>query len=50
MPTKEEPKNESISDQAAAAELEIKTDELKPEDTDKIAGGGGGMWSGKTTT
>ncbi len=39
MPTKEEPKKESIDDQPAAAELEIKTEELKPEDTEKVAGG-----------
>jgi len=28
-------------DQPAAAELETKSDEIKPEDTEKIAGGGG---------
>jgi hypothetical protein len=39
MPTKEEPKHEPTKDQPATAEFEIKSDELKPEDTDKIAGG-----------
>ncbi len=41
MPNEELIKDESSKDQPAAAELEIKTDELKPEDTDKIAGGAG---------
>jgi hypothetical protein len=41
MPANEDlTKDELSKDQPAAAELEIKTDELKPEDTDKIAGGG----------
>ncbi len=35
MPDQDEPKK----DQAAAAELETKSDELKPEDAEKIAGG-----------
>ena len=41
MPAKEEllKKNESIKDQAATAELENKTGELKPEEAEKIAGG-----------
>ena len=41
MPTKEElKKDESIKDQAAEAELEHKTDELKREEAEKIVGGG----------
>jgi hypothetical protein len=42
MPTNEElPKNsESLKDQPAAAELEHTNEELKPEDAEKIAGGG----------
>jgi len=35
MPDNEEPK-----DQPAPAELEHKSEELKPEDAEKIAGGG----------
>ena len=34
-------KDESIKDQPAAAELENKTEELKPEEAEKIAGGAG---------
>ncbi len=43
MPAKEElPKtNESIKDQAATAELENKTEEIKPDEAEKIAGGYG---------
>ncbi len=37
MPSNEEPKK----DQPASAELEHKSEELKPEDAEKIAGGGG---------
>jgi hypothetical protein len=32
--------NEPQKDQAAAAELETKSEELKPEDVEKVAGGG----------
>lgn len=41
MQAKEEllKKSESSKDQAAAAELENKTQELKPEEAEKIAGG-----------
>jgi hypothetical protein len=42
MPTSEEPKQEeSITDQPAVPDLEITTEELEQEDTDKIAAGGG---------
>lgn len=40
MPSNEEPKEESIQDQPASAELETKSEELKPEDAEKVAGGG----------
>ena len=41
MPAKQEllKKDESINDQPAEAELENKTEELKPEEAEKIAGG-----------
>jgi len=41
MPTNEAlpKKDESVKDQAASAELEHKSEELKPEETEKIAGG-----------
>jgi hypothetical protein len=39
MPSDEEPKTESIKDQPASAELEIKSEELKPEDAETVAGG-----------
>jgi hypothetical protein len=35
-------KDESVKDQAAPAELEHKGEELKPEETEKIAGGHSG--------
>ncbi len=40
MPTNEEPKEESLKDQPAAAELEHTNEELTREDAEKIAGGG----------
>jgi hypothetical protein len=39
MPTNEVPKKESTKDQPAAAELETKSEELKPEDAAEVAGG-----------
>ena len=39
MPSNEEPKKESITDQPASAELETKSEELKPEDAEKVVGG-----------
>ena len=40
MPAHEEPKQEeSIQDQPAVPDLEITTEELELEDTDKVSGG-----------
>jgi hypothetical protein len=40
MPTSEEPKQEElIKDQPASPDLEITTEELELEDTDKVSGG-----------
>ena len=47
MPTERDltPQEESIKDQTAAAELEIKAEELKEEEAQEIAGGmGNGDW------
>jgi hypothetical protein len=42
MPTNEEPKQtDSIKDQPAVAELEAISEELKPEDAERVAGGVG---------
>jgi hypothetical protein len=41
MPTNEVPEKESTKDQPAAAELETKSEELKPEDAAKVSGGYG---------
>jgi hypothetical protein len=40
VPTNEVPKKESTKDQPAAAELETKSEELKPEDAAEVSGGG----------
>jgi len=40
MPTDQDKKEELIKDQPAAAELEHKSDEIKPEDAENITGGG----------
>ena len=40
MPANEQPKqDEPIKDQPAAAEMEKHTEEIKPEDAEKVAGG-----------
>ena len=39
MPTNDEPKQDSIKDQTATAELEKKAEEIPAEDADTISGG-----------